>query len=123
MPKKVMFAEDQEDVLALVSATLGGDDRFTLLLARDGKEALEMARREKPDLLFLDVYMPKMNGYDVCKALKEDPATSHIQIIMLTAMAQEADRQKALKLGAVDYFTKPFSPAVLLRKVEEYLGL
>lgn len=116
-----MVVDDEEEVLALMSATLEGGEGFKVLLARDGAEALEMARREKPDLLFLDIMMPKLNGYEVCRELKKDPATASITIIMLTALAQDSERAKAMEAGADGYFTKPFSPTALLNKVEEVL--
>ena len=121
MEKKVMIADDEEELLALMLATLEGGEGFKVLLARDGAEALEMARREKPDLLFLDIMMPKLNGYEVCRELKKDPATASLTIIMLTALAQDSERAKAMEAGADDYFTKPFSPTALLNKVEEVL--
>ena len=114
MAKKVLLADDEEDILMLVSATLGGDDRYDLILARDGEQALNRAREERPDLMFLDVMMPKMNGFEVCAELKGDETTSDIKIVMLTAMAQELDRTKADEAGADFYFTKPFSPTALL---------
>ena len=122
MTKKVLLADDEEDILVLVSATLGGDDRYSLILARDGEEALRRAREDKPDLIFLDVMMPKMDGFEVCSVLKSDSATKHVKVVMLTAMAQELDKQKAEQAGADFYFTKPFSPTALLNKVEELLG-
>ena len=78
MAKKVLVADDEEAVLAFVSATMGNDDRYKVLLARDGEEALEIARRQRPDLLFLDILMPKRNGYELCRVLKDDPDTAHI---------------------------------------------
>ena len=121
MAKKVLLADDEEDILMLVSATLGGDDRYELILARDGEQALNLAREERPDLMFLDVMMPKMDGFEVCGKLKSDEATSDIKIVMLTAMAQELDRAKAEEAGVDFYFTKPFSPTALLDKVGELL--
>lgn len=123
MTKKVLLADDEEGILALVSATLGGDREYKILVARDGEEALSIARREKPALLFLDVLMPKMDGFEVCRALKRDPTTSHIKVIMLTAMTQESDKRKAVEAGADDYFTKPFNPMALLQKVDQVLDL
>ena len=122
MVKKILLADDEEGILELLSATLGNDNRYILLLARDGEEALRVARREKPDLLFLDILMPKMNGYQVCQALKEDPSTAQTRVIMLTALAQQSYQQRAIEVGANDYFTKPFSPTALLNKVEDLLA-
>ncbi|MEE8519689.1 MAG: response regulator [Dehalococcoidia bacterium] len=123
MVKKVLLADDEERILGLVQATLGTDDRYDILTAADGEEALETCRREHPDLVFLDLLMPKMDGYAVCRELKQDRTTSDIKVVMLTAMVQEADRRTALKIGADDYMTKPFSPTALMAKVEEMLEL
>jgi two-component system alkaline phosphatase synthesis response regulator PhoP len=123
MTKKVLLADDEERILGLVKATLGIDTRYEIILASDGQEALDACRKEMPDLVFLDLLMPKMDGYQVCREIKQSPETSAIKVVMLTAMAQEADRRTALKVGADDYMTKPFSPTALLSKVEEMLGL
>ncbi len=120
MNRKVLLADDDEKILALVEATLGNDGTTKILLARDGEEALRIARQESPQVIFLDVLMPEMNGYEVCLALKRDPATAHIKIIMLTSLDQEFDQIKALKeIGADDYVAKPFDPNMLLQKYLE----
>ena len=123
MLKKVVLADDEERVLGLLEATLGGDSRYDLILATDGEQALAACQAEKPDLVFLDLLMPRMDGYTVCRQLKQSPETQGIKVVMLTAMAQEADRRTALEIGADDYLTKPFSPVALMSKVEELLGL
>ena len=123
MSIKILLADDEERILGLVKATLGVDDRYDVALASDGEEALKLCREEPPDLVFLDLLMPKVDGFTVCKELKEAPETSGIKVVMLTAMAQEVDRRTALRIGADDYITKPFSPTVLLSKVEELLSL
>jgi two-component system phosphate regulon response regulator PhoB len=108
-------------VRELVAVTLdGGDD--ALLQAADGGEGLKLARECHPDLVFLDVNMPVMDGFAVCQALKSDERTRAIVVIMLTALGQEVDRDRARRAGADGYFTKPFSPLSLLRKVDEVLG-
>ena len=122
MSKKVMLADDEESILALVAATLEDEDRYQLILSRDGAEAISLARREKPALLFLDIMMPIVDGYQVCRTLKQDPETASIKIIMLTALAQQFERDQAEMAGADDYFTKPFSPTALIEKVDEVLG-
>jgi CheY-like chemotaxis protein len=120
--KKILLADDEEPLRALVAATLRDDTRYHLLEARDGLETLEVARREKPDLILLDILMPKLNGFEVCRQLKDDPETRGITIVMLTALAAEADKERGQEVGADDYFHKPFSPTALLEKVEEVLG-
>ena len=122
MKTKVLLADDDERVLALVAATLGKDGSIEIFVAKDGDEALKTARQEKPEVMFLDVMMPKMNGYDVCQALKRDPATANIKVILLTGLSRESNRRKAVsELGADAYITKPFSPINLLDKFEEFL--
>jgi len=120
--KKILLAEDEDAVRALVGETIRDDSRYCLLEARNGKEALEIARREKPDLLLLDIVMPIYDGFEVCRQLKSDARTKDITIIMLTALAQESNREMGRRLGADGYFTKPFSPTALIMKVEEALG-
>ena len=122
MTKKILIVDDEEAILALVSATLDGDDRYSLFLARNGEEGIKVCGRERPDLLFLDIMMPDMDGYEVCRSLRKDPSTADTRIIMLTALAQDIDRQKAVEVGVDEYMTKPFSPTALLERVEQILG-
>ena len=119
--KKIVLADDDPTIRLLVNATLHSDE-YDLFEASDGEETLALARREHPDLVLLDVKMPKVDGYEVCRQIKADPETSSIQVIMLTARAQEADRQSGREAGADDYFTKPFSPLALLDKISKVLG-
>jgi len=121
MTKKILIADDEESLRLLVHATLE-DEAHQILEAADGVEALEIARREKPDLILLDVIMPRMDGLEVCRRLKRDPATSHIPIVMLTVMGREEDREKGLLAGADHYLRKPFSPLQLLYLVETLLS-
>ncbi len=116
--KKLLIADDEDGVRSLVRMTLSAEP-YEILEAIDGDQALDLARSERPDLMFLDVMMPGLSGVDVCRALKADPRTASITIIMLTAKAQDGDRDQGLRAGADDYFTKPFSPVGLLHKVEE----
>ena len=122
MTKKILVVDDAEDFLALVSATLDADTRYSLFLARNGEEALEICGRERPDLLFLDILMPDMDGYEVCRSLRKDSSTADIRIIMLTSLGRDIDRRKAMEVGADEYMTKPFSPTALLERVEQFLG-
>lgn len=121
MRRKVLIAEDEEALRALLVATLQDADRYDLLTASDGEESLRLARDERPDLIFLDILMPKLDGVQVCRALKGEPDTSGIKIVMLTALAQETNREAAMRAGADDYITKPFSPTTLLDKVDRAL--
>ena len=119
--RTVLLADDDPGLRHLVEATLGSDE-FRLLHAADGEETLDVARRESPDLILLDVNMPKRNGIDVCRILKGDAGTSQIRIVMLTASSSEADKARGRAVGADEYFIKPFSPVALLNKVYELLG-
>jgi len=121
MKRKVLIADDEERIRGLVVATLSADDRYEVLTAADGELAVSICRAERPDLLFLDLLMPKMDGYAVCRELKGSPETRDIKIVMLTAMAQESDRRTAMELGVDDFVTKPFSPMALAAKPEELL--
>jgi DNA-binding response OmpR family regulator len=118
---KVLIADDQPNMRQLVRLTLE-TGQFEILEAPDGDAALEVARAEVPDLLFLDWTMPGMAGVEVCRALRQDPATAGIRIVMLTARSQDSDREHAEAMGADDYITKPFSPIELLEKVRDVLG-
>jgi CheY-like chemotaxis protein len=119
--KKLLMADDESGVRSLVRMTFEGDG-YEILEASDGNQALKLAREHQPDLVLLDVAMPGMSGFDVCRSLKEDPETQQIKVIMLTAKAQQMDIEEGQKSGADDYFTKPFSPVVLMKKVEEIFG-
>lgn len=119
--RKLLIADDEPGVRSLVRLTLESG-RYQILEATDGEEALDLARRHRPELVLLDAMMPKRSGFEVCRALKEDPGTRGITVLMLTARAQESDRQRGVAAGADGYFTKPFSPLALMQKVEEVLG-
>ena len=121
--KKILIVDDQPEVRELVDVTLRIGD-YTILQAANGGQALAVARSELPDLILLDVMMPNssIDGFEVCRQLKSEPATQLIGIVMLTARGQEVDRELGKRVGADDYFTKPFSPLQLMNKVEELLG-
>jgi DNA-binding response OmpR family regulator len=119
--KTILLADDEANLRILVRTTLD-DAEYCIIEAADGTTALELARRQRPDLLVLDWMMPGLNGIDVAQALRQDPVTAHIPIIMLTARGQETDKERGHSLGTSAYLVKPFSPLELLRKVEELLG-
>jgi DNA-binding response OmpR family regulator len=112
----VLLADDDPGLRRLIGTTLGTDD-FDLLQATDGEEALTMARRHHPELVLLDVNMPKLDGFEVCRQLKNEPDTASIKVVMLTARGADVDRARGRDVGADDYFIKPFSPVQLLNKV------
>jgi DNA-binding response OmpR family regulator len=121
MPKKVLVCDDEPYIVESVSYVVRKAG-YEVVVAEDGEEALAASRREVPDLIFLDIMMPKLSGYDVCKQLKEDPATRGIYIVMLTARGQEEDERKAVEVGADEFMTKPFSPRKMRAKLQELLG-
>jgi len=120
MKKKILLVDDERDLVRSVTFRLV-DAGYDVVVAMDGVEALEKAKGEMPDLIVLDLMLPKMNGYKVCSLLKADPRYKKIPILMFTARAQEADRRMSEEVGANAYVTKPFEPEILLAKIEELL--
>ena len=114
--RRILLADDDPGLRRLIGTTLGTED-FELLHATDGEEALQMARQQRPELVLLDVNMPKLDGFEVCRSLKSEPETAGIKVVMLTARGADVDRAKGRDAGADDYFIKPFSPVQLLNKV------
>ncbi|NPA39992.1 MAG: response regulator [Thermodesulfobacteria bacterium] len=124
--KKILIVDDEAYIRTLLEQILEElEDEYgvKVLVARDGKECLEIIKKEKPDLVFLDVMMPKMNGYDVCKQIKLDPELKDIKIVFLTAKGQEADKKQGLDFGALKYITKPFDPDEILEETKKLLNL
>jgi DNA-binding response OmpR family regulator len=121
MAKKVLVCDDEPYIVESVSYVVRKAG-YEVVIAEDGLEALNAGKREKPDLIFLDIMMPKLSGYEVCRQLKEDPETRDAYIVMLTARGQEEDERKALDMGADEFMTKPFSPRKMRAKLEEVLG-
>lgn len=121
MPKKILVTEDSPTILAIVKETLESQG-FSVITAVDGQEGLKIAREEKPDLIILDLMLPKLDGYKVCRMLKFDEKYKKIPIVMFTAKAEEADRKIGIEVGADAYVSKPFDPEVLLAKINELLA-
>jgi two-component system phosphate regulon response regulator PhoB len=114
--RRVLLADDDEALRRLISTTLGTDD-FDLVQAVDGEQALALTRSEHPELVLLDINMPKLDGFEVCRQIKASPETAGIRVVMLTARGADVDRARGREAGADDYFIKPFSPIQLLNKV------
>jgi DNA-binding response OmpR family regulator len=119
--KKILIVEDEEDIMILLSAIFGDLEDYEVLCARDGEEALRVARVDNPDIILLDILLPKLNGYKVCKLIKSDLAMSHTKVLMLSGMTQKSELLKAQEAGADGYIAKPFSSTALVEKVEELL--
>jgi DNA-binding response OmpR family regulator len=120
MKQKILAVDDEPDALELIEFNLKAAG-FDVSTAEDGKEALKKARQILPRLILLDLMLPQIDGLEICKALRRDPATAAIPIIMLTARAAEIDRVLGLELGADDYVTKPFSPRELVLRIRNLL--
>src|SRR5664279_1861141 len=118
----VLIVDDTPDNLSLRSGLLKDD--YKVKVANNGEKALRIARSENPpDLILLDIMMPEMDGYEVCRRLKADSATQDIPVIFLTAKSQIDDEKMGLELGAVDYLTKPVSPPIVMARVKNHLAL
>jgi two-component system alkaline phosphatase synthesis response regulator PhoP len=122
MSKKILIADDEQNIVISIEFLLRREG-FEVLVAGDGEEALAKVRGERPDLVLLDVMMPKMNGFDVCQALRADPDLAGTRILMLTAKGRDTEVSKGLGLGADGYMTKPFSTKELLAEVRKLLGM
>ena len=125
MEKKLLIVDDEAHIRMLIGQTLEEleDDDVVFLSAENGEQALEIIQTEQPQLVFLDVMMPKMNGMEVCRRVKKELGLDNVFIILLTAKGQELDRQRGQEVGANLYMTKPFDPEVLLSKAREVLGI
>jgi DNA-binding response OmpR family regulator len=125
MTKKILIVDDEPHIRALLEQTLEDleDAGVELLTAGDGLEAWTAAQQERPDLIILDVMMPRMSGYEVCERIKSEPTLSDVYIIMLTAKGQAVDRQRGEQVGANEYVTKPFDPDYLIERAETLLGI
>jgi two-component system alkaline phosphatase synthesis response regulator PhoP len=118
---KILVAEDEADIRGLIVFSLQYAG-FQVIEASNGKEALDKALAENPDLVLLDVRMPRMNGYEVCRVLKAQETTRRIPVVFLSARGQEAEIKQGLELGAEEYILKPFAPDELYRRVKGVLG-
>ncbi|MBN1873162.1 MAG: response regulator [Anaerolineae bacterium] len=121
--KKILVVDDEAFIRVLLAQTLEEleDVGVEILLAGDGQEGLDTALAERPNLIFLDVMMPKLSGYDVCRQIKE--TAPGIYVILLTAKGQSIDKEKGSKVGADEYVTKPFDPDYILERAAEILGV
>ena len=119
--KKILVVDDEPHVIRTLTFVLTKEG-YEVSSAGNGEEAIAKVLESKPNLMFLDAMMPKKNGYEVCQELKGSSAFSDIHIVMLSAKGQEADKDKALILGADEFMTKPFSPMNVVEKVRELLG-
>src|SRR6266446_1943262 len=125
MEQKLLIVDDEAHIRMLIEQTLEEleDEGIVFFSAENGEQALEIIQTEKPQLVFLDVMMPKMNGMEVCRKVKKELKLDKVFIVLLTAKGQELDRQKGQEVGADLYMTKPFDPETILKKAREVLNL
>jgi DNA-binding response OmpR family regulator len=117
---KILVAEDERDIRELIAFTLRFAG-FDVELVGNGADAVDMAATVEPELILMDVRMPRMTGYEACKALKENPVTKDIPVVFLSAKGQESEIQEGLEVGALDYILKPFAPDELTSQVKRIL--
>jgi len=122
---KILIVDDEPHLRTLIQQTLEEleDEGVDLITATNGEEALESIQQEQPNLVFLDVMMPKKNGFDVCNTVKNELGLKNVHIVLLTAKGQEFDRHRGQEVGADMYMTKPFDPDALVAKARSVLGL
>src|SRR5713226_4656087 len=118
--KRVLIIEDDRDIVELVRYNLANEG-FQVSAARDGSTGLSQVKKSPPDVLLLDLMLPKLPGLEICKEIRRDPSLNRLPILMLTARGDEADRVVGLEIGADDYVTKPFSPRELAARVKALL--
>ncbi|MCE1164892.1 MAG: response regulator transcription factor [Bacteroidetes bacterium] len=121
MEFKILVVDDEKDIVDLLKYNLEKEKEFSVITALNGKDALERAAKDKPDLVLLDIMMPEMNGFDVCKKLKTGTATSGLPVVFLTAKENEIDEIIGLELGADDYIQKPISPRKVIARVKSVI--
>ncbi|MBI4454084.1 response regulator [Candidatus Woesearchaeota archaeon] len=114
--KKILIAEDEENIVNLIKLILG--NKYELVVANDGEEAIKLTEKTKPDLILLDVMMPKINGFQVCETLKKNKGTKEIKVIFLSAKVMKNDVNKGLSCGAIDYIKKPFEPEEFEKRIK-----
>src|SRR5512139_3178048 len=118
---RVLVVDDEIYIVHILDFSLGMEG-YEVITALDGEAALEKVNSERPDLIVLDIMMPKLDGYEVCKAIKGNAETAHIPVILLSAKGRNVDQKMGFDVGADDYITKPFSPRKLVERINQLLG-
>jgi DNA-binding response OmpR family regulator len=117
---KVLVVDDEVNITQILEFSIGSEG-YEVLSASNGEEAVEKARREQPDLIILDIMMPRIDGYETCRILKANPLTKNIPVVLLTAKGRDIDKRLGYEVGATDYIIKPFSPSKLIERIHELL--
>lgn len=118
---KVLVVDDEVNITQILEFSIGAEG-FDVITAQNGEEAIEKARREQPDLIILDIMMPKIDGYEACRILKANPLTRNIPVVLLTAKGRDIDKRLGTEVGATDYIVKPFSPNRLVERINQLLS-
>ena len=118
---RILVVDDEIYIVHILDFSLGMEG-YEVITALDGEAALEKVKSEQPDLIVLDIMMPKLDGYEVCKAIKGNADTAHIPVILLSAKGRNVDQKMGFDVGADDYITKPFSPRKLVERINQLLG-
>jgi two-component system alkaline phosphatase synthesis response regulator PhoP len=118
---KILVVDDEVNITQILEFSIGAEG-FEVISAQNGEEALEKARKEQPDLIILDIMMPKIDGYEACRILKANPLTRNIPVVLLTAKGRDIDKRLGYEVGATDYIVKPFSPNRLIERIHQLLS-
>jgi len=117
---KILVVDDEVNITQILEFSIGAEG-YEVVTASNGEEAIDKARREQPDLIILDVMMPKIDGYEACRILKSNPLTKSIPVVLLTAKGRDIDKRLGYEVGATDYIIKPFSPNKLIDRIHQLL--
>ncbi len=117
---KILVVDDEVNITQILEFSLGAEG-YQVVTAANGEEAVDKARKEQPDLIVLDIMMPRIDGYEACRILKSNPVTKNIPIVLLTAKGRDIDKRLGYEVGAEDYVIKPFSPNKLIERIQELL--
>ncbi len=117
---KILVVDDEVNITQILEFSIGAEG-YEVITAANGEEAIDKARREQPDLIILDIMMPKIDGYETCRILKANPLTKGIPVVLLTAKGRDIDKRLGYEVGATDYIVKPFSPNKLVDRIHQLL--
>jgi two-component system alkaline phosphatase synthesis response regulator PhoP len=117
---KILVVDDEINITQILEFSIGAEG-YDVITASNGEEAIDKARREQPDLIILDIMMPRIDGYEACRILKTNPLTKNIPVVLLTAKGRDIDKRLGVEVGATDYIIKPFSPGKLIDRIHQLL--
>lgn len=117
---KILVVDDEINITQILEFSIGSEG-YQVITASNGEEAIDVARKEQPNLIILDIMMPKIDGYEACRIIKANPLTKNIPVILLTAKGRDIDKRLGYEVGATDYIIKPFSPTQLIERIQELL--